>query len=89
MSERTITFSSVRETQDVLGTRGAHLADIEALFGVQAVSRDLWLRLTGPASAVQKAEAGKNRSLIEAVIRHPAALNRIPIKVLQRFLIHV
>jgi phosphate starvation-inducible PhoH-like protein len=57
MSERTITFSSVRETQDVLGTRAAYLADIESLFGVQAVSRDLWLRLTGSASSVQKAEA--------------------------------
>ena len=57
MTEATFTFSTARECQDILGARAAHLADLERLFGVQAVSRDLWLKLSGPARAVEAAEA--------------------------------
>lgn len=57
MAERTIQFAGARECQDVLGMRGEWAAAVERLFGVSAVARDLWLKLTGPAAALDAAAA--------------------------------
>lgn len=57
MAERTIQFAGARECQDVLGMRGEWAAEVERLFGVSAVARDLWLKLTGPSAALDAAGA--------------------------------
>jgi phosphate starvation-inducible PhoH-like protein len=56
MTETTIHFDSAREAQDVCGRHDEFLPLMEEAFGVQIVSRDLWLRLEGDEEAVRKAE---------------------------------
>ena len=54
---RTIHFDNEREVQEVLGARGEEAARLEEAFGVEAVGRDGWLKLSGEAGAVERAEA--------------------------------
>lgn len=56
MSEVTIHFDSAREAQDVCGRHDEFLPLMEQAFGIQIVSRDLWLRIEGPEQQVRKTE---------------------------------
>jgi len=57
MAERTVHFDNAREAQDLTGPRGDYLPPMEDAFGIQAVTRDLWLKLEGPADKVAAASA--------------------------------
>lgn len=57
MAERTLHFDNAREAQDVTGPREEWLSPLEAAFGVQAVSRDLWLKIEGETENVAAAGA--------------------------------
>ena len=57
MAERTFHFDNAREAQDVTGPREEWLPPLEAAFGVQAVSRDLWLKIDGETEKVAAAGA--------------------------------
>ena len=57
MAERIFHFDNTREAQDVLGVREAYVPAMESAFGVEAVARDSWLKLTGAAEAVGAASA--------------------------------
>jgi phosphate starvation-inducible protein PhoH and related proteins len=57
MAERTIHFDNAREAQDVTGAREEYLPAMEEAFGVQAVSRDLWLKIEGETAKVDVAVA--------------------------------
>ncbi|MDR0994261.1 MAG: PhoH family protein [Verrucomicrobiota bacterium] len=52
MAEKTIHFDNAREAQDVTGRQEEYLSQWEETFGIQAVSRDLWLKLEGPVDKV-------------------------------------
>lgn len=64
MAEAILHFDNSREAQDVTGTRGDYLPALEEAFGVQAVTRDLWLKLEGPAAQVKAA-----RAFVEGLLR--------------------
>lgn len=53
MVEKTFTFDSAREVQDILGRQGEFLAATEKAFDVSLVWRDLWLKIEGTAKAVE------------------------------------
>ncbi len=57
MAEQTIHFDNAREVQDITGTHGEWLPDLESAFGVTAVTRDLWLKLEGKVAQVANAAA--------------------------------
>lgn len=57
MTAKEVSFDNAREAMDVLGPRGETLAALERLWGVKAVSRDLWLKAEGPAAAASGAAA--------------------------------
>lgn len=55
MTERIIHFDNSREAQDVTGVRGEYVPALEETFGVEALTRDLWLKLAGEAVQVEAA----------------------------------
>lgn len=55
MAEQTFHFDNAREAQDVTGSRESYLPAMEREFGITAVSRDLWLKLEGPADQIAAA----------------------------------
>lgn len=55
MAERIIHFDNSREAQDVTGARGEYLPALEESFRVEALTRDLWLKLSGAADQVEAA----------------------------------
>lgn len=57
MAERIIHFDNAREAQDVTGARGEYLSALEETFGVEALTRDLWLKMSGEATQVAAANA--------------------------------
>jgi len=64
MEERTIHFDNAREAQDIAGPGEEFLPALEEAFGVDAVARDLWLKLQGDGPAVAAAEA-----FVESLLR--------------------
>jgi phosphate starvation-inducible PhoH-like protein len=81
MVEREIAFDNAREAQDVLGARGETLGELERLWGVKAVSRDLWLRVEGSAAA-----AGAAQGAVETLLRARNAGMRLNTGISRRFL---
>lgn len=55
MTERIIHFDNSREAQDVTGARGEYLPALEETFGVEALTRDLWLKMAGEVVQVEAA----------------------------------
>lgn len=62
--EKTLYFDNARELEEVLGRQEAYVAPMETAFGVQALIRDLRLRLEGDSAAVATAAA-----YVEGLIR--------------------
>ena len=57
MAEQTFHFDNAREAQDVVGSREEYLPALESTFGVQAVARDLWLKIEGETGKLAAAAA--------------------------------
>lgn len=52
MPEETLHFQSARFLSDLYGGREDNLVEAEAVFGVELISRDGWLRIVGPDDAI-------------------------------------
>ncbi len=64
MEKVTVNFASPQLARAVFADREENLALLQKIFGVQAVARDNFIRLSGPQEAVEKA-----RKVIEEIVR--------------------